>query len=626
MCGIAAIFSPKGNLNKNDFARMDASLPLQAHRGPDSHGVFSNDFISLGHNRLSIIDLSDSANQPFSRVDLGLKIIFNGEIYNYQEIKKDLLRKGHKFYTDSDTEVILVAFQEYGEKFLERLVGMFAFVIYKEQDNSIFAARDRFGEKPIFYIFEDGVLYLASELRTLISLYPKECQINQEAVVDLIENLYISDSHTIYKEVKKFPKGSYLSFSEEPNFSTYYSLPSDLVQPIPFEQLKRLTKEKLYEIIARELHADVPVASFLSAGIDSSLITAIANDIKPGIQAITMSTHDAQMDESSAAKKFAKLLNINHEIVPVDVDSLQHLSYILKDIEPLADASLIPSYMVTDQIKSRFKVMLSGDGGDELFGSYNRTNVYDSLKFKGIPGGKKIVKSILNNTSPWVEKHLGIRLDDRTRIKLGGWNGYYQKNNLNNSLIEKVFNNQTNKGLAFKKFLEIEEKLGADHQKISFHFDYETRLPGAFLQKIDSASMHSSVEVRAPFLDHTLVDLIMKIPNSSLMPNKIDKELTKSILVDFTKKPMQGPKKGFSIPYSKFMQGEWGDVLLDYINEGKSTSLLDINQEGVKELIFQHQSNPSPTLARVLFALLVLEIWIRVFHLNVYKAKSVYTP
>jgi asparagine synthase (glutamine-hydrolysing) len=617
MCGIAAIFSSKGDLSDLELKNMQEALPLQNHRGPDALGIFNNEFVVLGHNRLSIIDLSSSANQPFTREDLGLKIVFNGEIYNYQTIKKDLLEKGYEFFTDSDTEVLLVAFKEFGASFLEHLIGMFAFVLYDQNNNSIFISRDRFGEKPIFYIYDSDKLYLASELATLISLYPKKCTLNKIAVVDLLENLYISDVHSIYCEVKKFPKGHYMHSGDGLSFNPYYIFSKEIEKHIPFKELKKLTKEKLYEVINRELHADVPVASFLSAGVDSSLITAIANDIKPGIQAITMSSGDKHMDESAAARDFAKHLNINHEIVPVDGDSLQHLSFILKDIEPLADASLIPSFMVTDQIKSRFKVMLSGDGGDELFGSYNRTNVYDDLIIKGIPGGNRLVRGILKSQSPWVEKYLGIRMDDRVRLKLGGWSSYYQKNNLNNSLINKVFKNQVNTEFLFKKFLEVEKRLGKNHPKISFHFDFETRLPGAFLFKIDSASMHSSVEVRAPFLDHTLVDLLISKPLHSMMPNKIDKELTKSILEDFTGQPLSGPKKGFSIPYSGFLQGEWGNILEKYIREGFSRDLVDVNSEGVLKLIKQHRLNPSPTLARVLFALLVLEIWLRVFHLRI---------
>ncbi|TVP54556.1 MAG: asparagine synthase [Mongoliibacter sp.] len=441
--------------------------------------------------------------------------------------------------------------------------------------------------------------------------------INQEAVVDLIENLYISDFHTIYKQVNQFPRAHYLFAKDKFEFKPYYKLPSKIGEPVPFDVLKKNTKEKLYEIIQRELHADVPVASFLSSGIDSSLITAIANDIKPGIQAITMGTKDKDMDETSGAREFARKLNINHEVVPVDIDSLSRLGNILKDIQPLADASLIPSFMVTDQIKDRYKVMLSGDGGDELFGSYNRTNLYQSVKFHGLPGGNKVIEKVLGNQTSWVEKQFAARLNDRNRMTLGGWSGYYRRHNLNNSLLSSVFNQQQNINATWRKFLSLEKELGENYSKISFHVDYATKLPGAFLYKIDSAAMHSSVEVRAPFLDHTLVDYLMSVPVSSMMPNHIDKELTRSILEDFTGKVKHGPKKGFSIPYAGFMQNEWGILLQSMIQEGVSSSFFDFNREGILSLIKQHQTQPTPTLARVLFGILVLEIWLRVFHLKV---------
>ncbi|EOZ95665.1 Asparagine synthetase [Indibacter alkaliphilus LW1] len=618
MCGIAAIFSASGNISSRDKERMDRGILLQNHRGPDATGVFSDDHVVLGHNRLSIIDLSDSSNQPFYRPDLGYRIIFNGEIYNYRELKRELIQKGFEFHSDSDTEVILVAYKAYGNKVCSKLIGMFAFLIYDEKQKSIFVARDRFGEKPIFYISDrEDKIYLASELSALASIYPRDLTINQDAVVDLIENLYISDFHTIYREVNQFPKAHYLLGKHKFELSQYYKLPSELGENIPFDVLKKHTKDKLYKIIQRELHADVPVASFLSSGIDSSLITAIANDLKPGIQAITMGTSDKNMDETSGAKEFAKKLNINHEVVPVDIDSLSRLGNILKDIQPLADASLIPSFMVTDQIKSRYKVMLSGDGGDELFGSYNRTNLYQSVKFRGILGGNKVIEKVLGNHNSWVEKQFATRLNDRNRMTLGGWSGYYRRHNLNNSLVSKVFNKSKNIHATWQKFVELEKELGENHSKISFHVDYATKLPGAFLYKIDSAAMHSSVEVRAPFLDHTLVDYLMSVPVDSMMPNRIDKELTKSILEDFTGKVKHGPKKGFSIPYASFMQNEWGELLESMILEGVSSIYFDFNREGIISLIKQHRTSPTPTLARVLFGILVLEIWLRVFHLKV---------
>lgn len=201
MCGIAGIIGLKRNISQEDVFRLDLSLDAQAHRGPDAKASWSNHRVALGHNRLSIIDLSSASNQPFYRKDLELTIIFNGEIYNYLELKSDLSSKGYDFLTSSDTEVLLVAYREYGDNLTHHLVGMFAFVIYDHQNQQVFAARDRFGEKPFFYIQTDDSFYFASELKSLSKLFSGNLTINQDAVVDLMENMYINLHHTIWKSV-----------------------------------------------------------------------------------------------------------------------------------------------------------------------------------------------------------------------------------------------------------------------------------------------------------------------------------------------------------------------------------------------------------------------------------------
>jgi len=612
MCGIAGIIKLTGELRDSDTLALQNALLAQKHRGPDARSFWSDSKIALGHNRLSIIDLSTAANQPFDRPDLGLKIIFNGEIYNYQNIKKDLEELGHSFLTTSDTEVLLVAFREYGQKLTERLVGMFAFVIYDLVNDTIFAARDRFGEKPFFYILHDQTFYFSSELAALRELYPHELTINPQAVVDLMENMYINQHHTIYSEVQVFPAAHQLEISEgKLKWDCYYSFPKNAKENLGFEKLRKEVRLKLFQIVENELHADVPVATFLSSGIDSSVITAIAKEIKPDILAITMSTGDPHSDEAADATRFAKKLDIRQEIITVDPSSLEILGQLLQHMQPLADASLIPTHLVTRSVASHTKVMLSGDAGDEVFGSYGKPNLYQKYGSKPFPLGASALNFFGSISPEFSEKYL----NDKNRFKLGGWPGFYSKNNLT-GIFSKVFLGQNPEGRVLKVARDLEIQYRDNPAKLSFGVDLMTRLPGDFLFKVDAAAMYSSLEVRVPFLDHTLVDLSLSSSLTSLMPTGKDKEITRSLYSEFAGYEHQGSKKGFSIPYLKYLLGSWGDLLETYLNDGLSQEYLSLNKKGIIGLVEEFRSSPSQRLARVLFSVLVLEIWLRVFHLR----------
>lgn len=612
MCGIAGILSLKNDLTPSHLNRLEKSLQLQAHRGPDAKSIWANSKVALGHNRLSIIDLSSSANQPFYNEDLGLTIVFNGEIYNYLSLKKELKSLGYHFITTSDTEVLLAAFRHYGKTICEHLIGMFAFVIYDHQNQSVFAARDRFGEKPFFYIHTDEEFLFASELGALAELYTRALTINQSAVVDLMENMFINPHHSIYSEVSIFPPGSQMVLDgDDLNFSTYYSFPKQVTSSIGFTSLKKQVKSLLYDIVDQELHADVPVATFLSSGIDSSVISAIAKEIKPDILAVTMSTGDPSSDETADAKEFAKKLNIRQEVVHVDPGALSILAKLFKSIQPLADASVIPTHLVTEAVSKHTKVMLSGDAGDEVFGSYNKPNLYKSYGTNPILGGEFGLNALLNLP----QKKIGKYLSDKNRFKLGGWKGYYMKNNLS-GCFKEVFKS----GVPINYVSHVAEELISEYQgnpeKLSFGVDLLTRLPGDFLFKVDAAAMRSSLEVRAPFLDHRLVNLSLESDLNSLMPNQIDKEITKSIYQDFAGYPHRGSKKGFSIPYMTYLQHSWGDILEGFLKEPLSETYFNFNPVGLLKILNQHRQIPQQSLARVLFSALVLEIWLRVFHLK----------
>ncbi|MGM0944199.1 MAG: asparagine synthase (glutamine-hydrolyzing) [Bacteroidota bacterium] len=613
MCGIVGIVKKSASTSLSEKDSLELALSLQSHRGPDASSLWSDQRVVLGHNRLSIIDLSTSANQPFHRDDLGLVVIFNGEIYNYLILREELQARGASFTTQSDTEVLLLAYHYYGKDFLKKLVGMFAFLIYNKNSGEVFIARDRFGEKPIFFIDSEDTFYFASELRALKQIYPKTLTINQEAVIDLMEQMYIDSSHTIYEEVLVFPPSTYLEIqSGHLNWETYYEFPKGQENEISFENLKVQANDLLTEIISKQLHADVPVATFLSSGIDSSLVTAIAKEIKSDIVAITMSTGDPSTDEVGQASTFAKKLEIKQEVVTINTGSLGVLAKLLKNIQPLADASLIPTHLVTNQVSSHTKVMLSGDAGDEVFGSYRKPILY-----KEHPSNFGVFGKFLIDVAQKISPNGSSKyLSDINRIRLAGWDGFYTKTNLN-GLFNQVFLSGKPLNLVYQKAQELKPNYKENLEKLSFGVDMLTRLPSDFLFKVDAASMASSLEVRAPFLDHRLVDLSFKSPISALMPSGIDKEVTRSLYRDYAGYEHQGSKKGFSFPYSDYLYGEWGNILERFLNEGLSQSYLNFNSEGIQSILKSHRIRPQQKLARVLFGVLVMEIWLRVFHLDI---------
>ncbi len=612
MCGIAGIIKFSGELTESERFNLEKALHDQKHRGPDALSSWSNAKVALGHNRLSILDLSNASDQPFFRKDLGLTIIFNGEIYNYQTLKKELLIAGYTFFTTSDTEVILVAYRHFGTSICDKLVGMFSFVIYDHIGNEVFAARDRFGEKPFLYILTVDSLYFASELKALKTIYSKVLTINQSAVIDLMENMYINLHHTIYNEVQIFPPASQMFVSNgKIEFKEYYNFPKKVTSFPGFENLKNQVKNQLFQTVSDELHADVPVATFLSSGIDSSVITAVAKEIKPDILAITMTTGENHTDEAAAAKLFAKKLNIRQEIVAVNPGSLQFLCQLLKTCQPLADASLIPTYLVTKSVVGHTKVMLSGDGGDEVFGSYNKPNLYHSYASKITSNGLAWNLGLEKLSKGRFKKYFS----DKNRIRFGGWKGYYSRNNIN-FYFNKIFNH--GQPLFIVKTIAdgLKAHYGDNQEKLSFGVDMLTRLPGDFLLKVDTASMQNSLEVRAPFLDHRLVDMSLSSDTNSLMPNHIDKELTRSLYKDFTGMEHQGSKKGFSIPYINYLCGDWGVILEKLLLEGLTEKYFDFNVQGILGLLTELRTTPKQYLARILFSVLVMEIWLRVFHLD----------
>lgn len=619
MCGISGIINFNGIQNE-DVVKVKKSLLEMTYRGPDFSDSYSDSHVILGHNRLSILDLNPRSNQPMHTTDGNFTIVFNGELYNYKELKLSLQQLGKTFTGTSDTEVLLQGYVEYGSDIVNYIRGMFAFVIWDFQKKEVFVARDRFGEKPFYYFSDDNSFCFASNLSGIVALKNEEPKISKQAIYELLSQQYIDTSSCIYEGIYKLPpacsmKISFKSCEIKPYWTPNYKQKSKA----DFETHKTKLHHLLQDAVSEQLVADVPVGLFLSGGVDSAVITALASQQKKDITAITMSVpNNKAFDESEAATFVAKKLNINHQIVPLDNSCVESLPYILKTIEPLADASLIPTMAIAKAAQKEFKVMLSGDGGDELFGGYKRPVVYNENSFSGNKFTQQIVSLVIKNSDLVPFNYFYSKLNDKRIYKWAGLNGFYQNKSLSNKQFKELLKTDQNlQNNVYNKYLESEQYTKDEADKI-LYVGIKSNLVDDFLFKMDSANMFYSVESRAPFLDHRILDYSSKLTIKDLMPNGIDKEILKSIGCEYLPKEFfEQPKKGFSIPYYDYLKTTWGTLLHDFLREGISSDMNLIDANESLKLLESYRQKPSFKLGKILYSILVFEIWLRVFHLKI---------
>ncbi|ARV13810.1 asparagine synthase (glutamine-hydrolyzing) [Polaribacter sp. SA4-12] len=619
MCAINGIINWEG-IHQSDIDCVKKSLKEMDYRGPDFSQTSIDDFSILGHNRLAILDLNPRANQPLFSEDKRYSIVFNGEIYNYKILRNELISLGVNFKSTSDTEVLLNGFILYGIEVLKKLRGMFAFVIWDKKEKKIFAARDRFGEKPFYFINKaQNFFCFASNLNGIVQLSKEKLEIDKVAVYQLLNQQYIDVDTCIYKGIKKIHPGSYLLITKDKTvIKKYWQLDYKEKINFDFKTTKNKVQKILKSAVSEQLEADVSVGVFLSGGVDSSIIASIASKQKNDITALTISTpDDVKNDESKSAAYVANTLKINHKIIKLNRDCVNELPYILKNIEPLSDASLIPSTAITKEAKKEFKVMLSGDGGDEVFGGYKVPLQYKENTFKGNSITSSIVNNLIKKADNPIQNHFYSKLNTKRIFKWGGLESYYNNTSLSKTLEKEILNQDFNLISSSKKYYKESLNYITNKEDSLFYVGIKSKLVDDFLFKIDSSSMHNSIESRAPFLDHRLIEFTSKLSLNQLCPNNIDKEILKSIGTDYLSKEFFNlPKKGFSIPYYNYLENSWGDILLSLIKEGVSSDLGLLKPNSVEKLLNYYKINPNFRIGKILYSILILEIWLRVFHLK----------
>lgn len=619
MCGIVGFY--KKNEVDIDINTLTACLKK---RGPDASGVYSNNFISLGHARLSIIDLA-TGQQPMLSDDKKLVLVFNGEIYNFKQLRTSLVNEGFSFKTQSDTEVILIGYQHWGiDTLLEKLEGMFAFALWDENLNKLFIARDKFGEKPLFYYENENGLFFASELKAIEPTLLNK-SINLEALNQYFSLTYIPAPLTIYNGVYKLEPGHYLSIntSKKLEKTKYYNL-KNIVEFNQNQQITSYTnaqqklKELLFESVEKRMVADVPLGSFLSGGIDSSIISAIMAKISnTPINTFSIGFTEKAYDESERAQLVAKHIKANHTQHMLSVEELLTYTDEIIDYfdEPFGDSSAIPSYMVAKKAREKVTVVLTGDCADELFGGYEKyLGNYYAEKWNNYPAILKNIVTKTINTIPHnsVTNHTLRKVKKViTSAKLTNSNRYLNLTSLgyNETEKQKLFREQLYTNSSFES-LKYYNQLNTDNQITkTFYSDVNLVLEGDMLPKVDRMCMINSLEARVPFLDSKIVDFSFKLPNQF----KINGTNKKRILKDtfgylLPKETLSFSKKGFGIPIRIWFKNELKSELLSLLEKDFIVAQNIFNPKYIEQLINEHMSNKENHSTK-LWLLFVFQKW-----------------
>ncbi len=621
MCGITGILA-FNEIGRMQLIHLENTTRILEKRGPDHHDTFLDQFVGLGHRRLSIIDTSSAGHQPMTDPSGRYTIIFNGEIYNYRELKKDLVNQGIAFDSSSDTEVLLQLFIKEGKSCLEKLNGFFAFAIFDKAENSLFIARDRVGIKPLLYYQDEDKFLFASEMKSLLE-YGIPREINEEALRMYLELNYLPAPFTMLKGIRKLEPGHWLTIKgREVNSQQWYHIPKpgEKVFNGNYDDAKKTLQGTLDESVMRRLVADVPLGAFLSGGIDSSIVTALASRHVEQLNTFSIGYRDDKFfDETHYAEVVAKKFKTNHTVFSLTQnDLLDHLPDILNYIDdPFADSSALPVYILSKETRKYATVALSGDGADELFSGYNKHAAWLRASQGGL--GNSLVKS-----TGWLWSMMPKSRSGKIGNKFRQLERFSKMLNCNVNdrywflatfqqlkEVEKLLTNQkidlTTYNEVKKRYLEsVDPSIGS-----MLYTDCQLVLPNDMLTKVDLMSMANHLEVRVPFLDHNLIEFVNSLPDDF----KINSSLRKRILQDTFREilPLElynRPKKGFEVPLLSWFKGELqGDLNRTLFNEELLSSQDIFKPKQVMQLKKRINSyNPADAHAKV-WALFVFQHW-----------------
>lgn len=613
MCGFVTLFKDEP-LEENGCQAdiLKEMTTIIKHRGPDQEGTFIDEHVCLGFRRLSIIDL-EKGSQPFSYDDGRYVIVFNGEIYNYVELREQLIKEGLPFSTHSDTEVILALYKHMGTESVNHLRGMFAFVIWDRQTQTLFGARDPFGIKPFYYSEGEDYLYCASEKKSLLFTDEVTTDINEESLHHYLTFQFVPEPNTILSYVHLLEPGHTIlkEIGKKAEIKKYWSIQFKPVEK-PMEEKLAEIRNTLEDSVRVHMRSDVPVGAFLSGGIDSTIIVALCARIKPDIKTFTVGFERDGYSEIDLAKETAEELGVENisKVITVDefVNELPRIIWHMD--EPMADAAAVPLYFVAREAHKHVKVVLSGEGSDELFGGYNIYREPLSLKaFSHIPGPIKSILKFTSSILPEGTKGKSFLMRGCTPIedRYVGNAKIFGQNEKNNYL--KNYNNDYSYNLVTNPYYRQADNYD-DVTKMQY-IDINTWLRGDILVKADRMTMAHSLELRVPFLDKEVFNIASKLTLEEKVGFGTTKYALRQAFKGIVPDSVTTRKKlGFPVPIRHWLKDELYDWAVNLINESETDQY--IKKENVLSILELHRKGPLD-YSRKLWTILIFMLWHQIF-------------
>jgi asparagine synthase (glutamine-hydrolysing) len=622
MCGIVGIWSPQGigerEMSRRNLAGMAATI---AHRGPDGQGVWVDDNIGLAHARLAVIDLSDAAAQPMADFQNELHIVYNGEIYNYRELREELIGLGHRFKSQSDTEVLLEGYRRWGMDVLSRLNGMFAFALWDSRAGELVLARDRVGKKPLYYAQIGDKFLFASEIKAILMWPGVERTPDYDAVHQYLTYQYVPAPSTAFRGIRKLPPASYMIINAKgrPNTQTYWSLPrpgQDVRRPVA--ELEQELRDQFDGAVKRRLISDVPLGAFLSGGVDSaSVVASMAHATSAPIKTFTIGFDEPAYDERRYAKLVSDRYGTEHHEFVVSPDAVSVLPKLVWHYgEPFADSSAVPTYYLSELTRGHVTVALNGDGGDENFLGYPRyVGSWLGSWVNRLPGPFRRFLSVAGAAMPgetsqvralrYLRRFL-VEANENDIKRYGKWITFFsaqQKDELYSDAMRDQLG--TDPMSALETWFDGDAPIAAR----AAHADIHSYLPDDLLVKVDVASMAHGLEARSPFLDHEFMEFASTIPAGVKMRGWRTKAILKSAMASrLPSELLHRPKMGFGVPIDQWLRCDLHDMAYDTLLSKKANERGLFRPSEIKVILDDHMSGRRANHYRI-WALLNLEMW-----------------
>ncbi len=626
MCGIAG-WAKTDSDQPTKFGEeviLNSMCNRMRHRGPDSEGLWLGTGVALGMRRLAIIDLA-GGEQPVWNEEKSVAVVMNGEIYNFRELRKGLQERGHKFTSQTDTEVIPHLYDEYGEGFIDKLNGMFAIALWDSKQKKLILARDRFGEKPLYYGIFDDKLFFASELKVLLAHPEINPSINLEALQHYLSYDYVPAPLSIYEEIYKLPAAHKLIWENgKTEISRYWNLSFQKNNKRPtVKEASEELRELLSESVKMRLISDVPLGILLSGGIDSSAVAAFAvQHSSEKVKTFSIGFEEDSFDESKYAREVAAHLGTEHF---EDILSVETAADLITEIggwldEPLSDGSLLPTFLLSRFVRKHVTVALGGDGGDEIFAGYPMYFGHKMAKvYNAIPGFVRsgVIEPIINNL-PVSTNNLSFDYKAKRFVASAkydqierhhSWFGSFTSEQKNELLSKNVKSSTENLDI-YKRARNLLLNCDAENNIEQMQYlDMNFYLAEDILTKVDRASMAVSLEVRAPFLDHKVAEYAASLPFEYKLKGNTSKYILKQAVKDLIPKSIiKRPKKGFGIPIARWLKGSLNPLMHEMLSAERIKNQRFFDNKFVQRLIMEHE-NGSANNYKQLWTLLVFQLW-----------------